>query len=276
MTDAIYIWFADNGNIRKWQSQPFAEGAEYVPASTVTSLQTQLEAVTKERDEALDRVDDLERDAGDVSVEFEKELTGAVWALLRRLGADTTEPFTVQDAIDWLNQHLSDRDQVATASVARADEAFRLLGEAGKVLEDMQFLAEADHACLVSWNGSGSGADFDGITERARSVSTKIALTAKEPEAHKEGAPAGDLGRAVHVTPEMLAAFRRGFQRQLNVRHLCRHRPYDELTDNQKRSAEECGLLEMLKAIPTQAAEPVAVTVLPTPPDSQGGEDGRS
>lgn len=26
----IWIWFADNGNIRKWQTEPFAEGTEYL------------------------------------------------------------------------------------------------------------------------------------------------------------------------------------------------------------------------------------------------------
>jgi hypothetical protein len=29
----VWIWFADNGNIRKWQAEPFPEGTEYCLAS---------------------------------------------------------------------------------------------------------------------------------------------------------------------------------------------------------------------------------------------------
>ncbi|MCO5156615.1 MAG: hypothetical protein M9945_07635 [Aquamicrobium sp.] len=36
MLDRIWIWFADNGNIRKWQREPFDEGTEFVALSTVT------------------------------------------------------------------------------------------------------------------------------------------------------------------------------------------------------------------------------------------------
>jgi hypothetical protein len=28
--EGVWIWFADNGNIRKWQTEPFAEGTEYL------------------------------------------------------------------------------------------------------------------------------------------------------------------------------------------------------------------------------------------------------
>lgn len=30
--DRLWIWFADNGNIRKWRREPFEEGTEYVAA----------------------------------------------------------------------------------------------------------------------------------------------------------------------------------------------------------------------------------------------------
>lgn len=33
MSDRIWLWFADNGNIRKWQREPFPEGTEYVVAA---------------------------------------------------------------------------------------------------------------------------------------------------------------------------------------------------------------------------------------------------
>lgn len=36
MLDRIWIWFAENGNIRKWQREPFPEGTEFVALSTVT------------------------------------------------------------------------------------------------------------------------------------------------------------------------------------------------------------------------------------------------
>lgn len=36
-TDRIWIWFADNGNIRKWDSKPFPEGTEYVAALSRTA-----------------------------------------------------------------------------------------------------------------------------------------------------------------------------------------------------------------------------------------------
>lgn len=29
MHERIWVWFADNGNIRKWESTPFDEGVEY-------------------------------------------------------------------------------------------------------------------------------------------------------------------------------------------------------------------------------------------------------
>lgn len=34
--DRIWIWIADNGNIRKWQHEPFPEGTEYVRRDIVS------------------------------------------------------------------------------------------------------------------------------------------------------------------------------------------------------------------------------------------------
>lgn len=39
-----------------------------------------------------------------------------------------------------------------------------------EALRDTMRLAEAEHACLVSWNNSGSGMDYDGIMARARAA----------------------------------------------------------------------------------------------------------
>ena len=37
MTSRLYIQLADNGNIRKWQSEPFEGGTEYVAASVLAA-----------------------------------------------------------------------------------------------------------------------------------------------------------------------------------------------------------------------------------------------
>lgn len=44
MSDRIWIWFADNGNIRKWQHEPFPEGTEYVVAAQADA---ELEEMTR-------------------------------------------------------------------------------------------------------------------------------------------------------------------------------------------------------------------------------------
>lgn len=33
-SNELWIWFADNGNIRKWSRKPFAEGTRYVATSS--------------------------------------------------------------------------------------------------------------------------------------------------------------------------------------------------------------------------------------------------
>lgn len=50
------------------------------------------------------------------------------------------------------------------------------------------------------------------------------------------------------LTPEMIAAFDRGFKRQLGIRHKARFKP--KPTRAESRSAEEAGLREMLAASP--------------------------
>lgn len=37
VVEHIWIWFSDNGNIRKWDSKPFPEGTEYVAALSRTA-----------------------------------------------------------------------------------------------------------------------------------------------------------------------------------------------------------------------------------------------
>lgn len=44
MSDRIWLWFADNGNIRKWQREPFPEGTGYVIAAQADA---ELEEMTR-------------------------------------------------------------------------------------------------------------------------------------------------------------------------------------------------------------------------------------
>lgn len=48
MTDRIWIWFADNGNIRKWQSTPFDEGTEYVRATALADRDAKIAELERE------------------------------------------------------------------------------------------------------------------------------------------------------------------------------------------------------------------------------------
>lgn len=45
--DAVFIQFADNGNIRKWDKQPFPEGAEYRLAAALPHLGWRADAKLK-------------------------------------------------------------------------------------------------------------------------------------------------------------------------------------------------------------------------------------
>jgi hypothetical protein len=50
-TDRIWIWFADNGNIRKWQREPFPEGAEYVATLSLPDQPDAARAGVRELDD---------------------------------------------------------------------------------------------------------------------------------------------------------------------------------------------------------------------------------
>lgn len=39
--ERIYVWFADNGSIRKWDRCPFPEGVEYVRADLLAAAQAE-------------------------------------------------------------------------------------------------------------------------------------------------------------------------------------------------------------------------------------------
>jgi hypothetical protein len=90
------------------------EAAFAEAAATITTL-------TAERDEAIDRVEELERDAEIVSVEFEKDCWAAVRSLLERVGhKDFSEGVTASDACDIIWEAIEQRD-------AQLSEANRLL-----------------------------------------------------------------------------------------------------------------------------------------------------
>jgi len=49
VTDRVYIWFADNGNIRKWSRKPFEEATAYLaalPAPDLAEWEKAAEGVT--------------------------------------------------------------------------------------------------------------------------------------------------------------------------------------------------------------------------------------
>lgn len=66
MTDSIWIWFAENGNIRKWQREPFQEGTEYVLASELSNLNQEVEKLREALRLMLNEHDVLSGNFGDV------------------------------------------------------------------------------------------------------------------------------------------------------------------------------------------------------------------
>lgn len=73
----------------------------------------------------------------------------------------------------WAEEAWRD-DATAKANAAYIVTACNALPILVEALEQMLFLAEADHTCLLLWNNSGSGADYDGITDRARAALASI------------------------------------------------------------------------------------------------------
>lgn len=82
-----------------WQGESPYENEPLYSASQLSALEVELR-------EAQDRIDELESEADNVAVDFELEITGAVWALLRRLDADLSDGMNAGQAVEWLDLHI--------------------------------------------------------------------------------------------------------------------------------------------------------------------------
>ncbi len=89
-------------------------------ATVILALTASTEEIARlkgERDEALDRVDELEKDAEIVSTEFEKDCWIAVRSLLQKVGhTDFAEGVTAQDACEIIWEAIRDRDAAQARS----------------------------------------------------------------------------------------------------------------------------------------------------------------
>ena len=69
---------------------------------------------------------------------------------------------------------LANVEEIAAEALSNTtpspDPKDAVIAELVGALEDMLFLAEAEHVCLLSWNQTGSAANYDGITRKAKSA----------------------------------------------------------------------------------------------------------
>lgn len=93
----------------------------------ITAQAADIERLTKERDAALGRVEDLERDAENVSEEFEKECWKSLKSLLNLCGfdwgRDGENGVTADDAYRTIAQTITDFDGASKPLQARAEAA---------------------------------------------------------------------------------------------------------------------------------------------------------
>lgn len=96
-------------------------------ADMIERLHTAVATLTRERDEARDRAEELEDAAEKVSVEFE----GECWAVLRTLLSECNFPWdlsepdgvTAQEALDYIRETMSEADKTEGYLKARAEAA---------------------------------------------------------------------------------------------------------------------------------------------------------
>lgn len=83
----------------------------------------EIERLTRERDEALDRADELEGYAEQVSVEFEKDCWKAMRSLLEECGFDWSgdDVVTAEDARETIHGELKYRSDSFKSAVVRAE-----------------------------------------------------------------------------------------------------------------------------------------------------------
>lgn len=116
-------------------------------AALITALAEEIARLREERDEAVDRADELERDAEIVSVEFEKECWVAVRALL--LKVDPKLDFTDGVSADLACEIINDAVNTATARAQAAEANSAAQAERIAELEDKVEGLEADLRCAV-------------------------------------------------------------------------------------------------------------------------------
>ena len=66
--EQVYVWFADNGGVRKWSSKPFYRGVK-CPASVLNAVNShaQLKERVEELEKALAKCDSLAEDGSNKS-----------------------------------------------------------------------------------------------------------------------------------------------------------------------------------------------------------------
>jgi len=104
---------------------------------------TSKQAAEAERDEALDRVEELERDAEIVSAEFEKDCWKALRSLIERTDPEFDlnrdgDGTTAQDACDFLWEAMESCEKRAQAAEERLLRAVEALGELPKAAERLR------------------------------------------------------------------------------------------------------------------------------------------
>ena len=117
MSDRIWLWFADNGNIRKWQHEPFPEGAEYVVAALADA---ELEEMTRSC---------LAERTGAASLRSKLEEAEGALKAAREFIADEFNDDRYEEFGEWLSPEARDvhkqlcEAEVALSALREADHA---------------------------------------------------------------------------------------------------------------------------------------------------------
>lgn len=159
---------------------------------------------------------DLERQIAELRAERDKAQrhTSELLARIHRDGGH-------YEADHGTSKAAADADTiVANLYAAEAENArlraLPLKDEVERVLEEMLFLAEAEHMCLLAWNQSGSAANYDGITERARALLSRLRAGEQEGWRLPEGTLAV-YGKDVIIAYDDFKDARRAFSILENV-----------------------------------------------------------
>lgn len=121
-TGRIWIWFAENGNIRKWSAEPFEEGTEYVVATALAAKAAriaELIAADEVRARDISRLT-VERDASRAECEGLRAALEEILDTMRRRAAETGRRLDGAIANTLANDanHLK---QIARAALSRKE-----------------------------------------------------------------------------------------------------------------------------------------------------------